>query len=57
MSCLCMIALAISHRDTWNTHFSAKSVYNSHKLVVELVYFLSSIGYFIVDWKGIFCLK
>ncbi len=57
MSCLCMIALAISHRDTRNTHLSAKSVYNSDKLVVELVYFLSSIGYFIVDWKSIFCLK
>ena len=37
------------HRDiTWTTHFSAKSVYNLHKLV-ELVHFPSLIGSFISD--------
>lgn len=48
MSCLCMIALAISHHDIiWNTQLSAKSVHNLLKLLFAFVRFLS----FIVERK------
>lgn len=52
MSCLCMIAQAISHHDiTWNTHFNAKSVYSLHQQAVECLNILSWIWYFIVGRK------